>query len=125
MLDRLLKLIVVLTLALFLVQAVIGMLIRVVEGMLSQVAGAFGRAGGAVGSVLFALAGVAFVIGLLMRGIRFIGDRDPKVARERAARERAMRQRVRRPAEGVPPVNNQRAHLADPDPAVGDDEEVR
>ena len=124
MLDRLLKLIVVLTLALFLVQAVIGLLVRVVEGALTQVAGAFGRTGGAVGGVLFAIGGAAFVIGLLVRGIRFLGNRDPKLARERAARDRAVRQRVRRPAEDVPPVESHVEVVADPDPAVGEEEQV-
>ena len=74
MLDRLLKLIVVLTLALFLGQAVIGLLIRLLEGMLTQVAGAFGRTGGALGGVLFAVAGVAFLVGLLVRGIRWLRE---------------------------------------------------
>jgi len=123
MLDRLLKLIVVLTLALFLVQAVIGLLVRIFEGMLTQVAAAFGRTGGALGGALFAVAGVAFVVGVLVRGIRSLGNRDPKVARERAARDRAVRQRVRRPAEGVPPVASNAEVLADPDPAVGEEEQ--
>ena len=122
MLDRLLKLTVVLTLALFLVQAVTGLLIRVVEGTLTQVAGAFGRTGGAVGGVLFAVAGVAFLVGALVRGVRFLGNHDPKVARERAARDRAVRQRVRRPAEGVPPVESHAEVLEDPDPAIGEEE---
>jgi hypothetical protein len=124
MLDRALKLIVTLTLALFLVQAVIGLLIRILETTLTQVAEAFGRAGGAVGGVLFAIAAGALLVGFLVRGAHFIASRDPRAARERASRDRAVRQRVRRPAEDVPPMNARREVQADTDPAVGESEQA-
>ena len=114
MLDRVLKLVIVLTLVLFLVQAVIGVLIRVLENTLTQIAFAFGRTGGAIGGVLFAVASVAFLVGLVVRGVGFITNRDPRAAREHAARARAVRQRVRRPAEDVQPMNSGRQLRADP-----------
>ncbi len=123
MLDRVLKLIVTLTLLLFLLQAVIGVLSWVIEAALMGAGSVVGHAGSFLGSLLVAVAMVCFFAGLVVRFIQFLATRDPRSARDRASRERAMRQRVRRPAEGVPPLNNQRDHLPDPDPAVGQEEE--
>jgi len=123
--DRLLKTIIVGTLLLFLVQAVIGVLARVVEAALHGVLSTLGTVGGFLGQVMAALAVFSFLIGLMVRGIQFLGNRDPRTARERASRDRAVRQRVRRPAEGVPPVNHRDDHLRDPDPAVNEDQEGR
>lgn len=124
MLDRLFKTIIVGTLLLFLVQAVIGVLGRILLAALAGATSAVGHAGSLLGSLAFAVAMACFVVGVGARLVRFLTTRDPSAARERASRERAMRQRVRRPAEGVPAVNNQREHRADLDPAVGDDEEA-
>jgi membrane protein implicated in regulation of membrane protease activity len=123
-LDRVLKLIVTLTLLLFLMQAVIGVLSRVIEAALINAVSVVGQTGSFLGSLLVAVAMACFLTGLVVRFVQFVATRDPRAARERASRERAMRQRVRRPAEGVPPVNNQREHPADSDPGVGEDEEV-
>lgn len=125
MLDRVLKLIVTLTLLLFLMQAVIGVLSRVIEAALINAVSVVGHTGSFLGSLLVAVAMACFFAGLVVRFVQFVATGDPRVARERASREHAMRQRVRRPAEGVSPVNNQREHPADPDPGVGEDEEVR
>jgi uncharacterized membrane protein len=125
MLDRVLKAVITLTLLLFLLQAVVGVLSRVILAALAGAVAVVGHAGSFLGSMLVGVAMACFVVGLGVRLVRFLATRDPSAARERASRERAMRQRVRRPAEGVPPVNNQREHLADPDPAVGADDEVR
>lgn len=125
MLDRALKLIVALTLLLFLLQAVIGVLSRVLEAALTGAVSAIGHTGSFFGSLLVAVAMASFFVGLLVRLVRFVATRDPRAARERDSRERAMRQRVRRPAEGVPPHGIRREHVADADPAVGEDEEGR
>jgi hypothetical protein len=122
MLDRILKLIVTLTLFLFLVQAVIGVLARVLEAALRGFFGHLGSVGGFLGEAAVALAVMCFVIGLVVRGAQFVANRDPRVARERAARDRAVRQRGRRPAEGVPPVESRAEVLDDPDPAIGEEE---
>lgn len=124
MFDRLLKAIIVGTLLLFLLQAVIGLLSRILEATLMGTVSAVGHAGSFLGSLLVAVAMGFFIVGLAIRFVRFVATRDPNAARERASRERAMRQRVRRPAEGVPPMNNHGEHRADLDPAVGEDEEV-
>ncbi len=122
MLDRVLKAVITLTLLLFLLQAVIGVLSRVIEAALIGAVSMVGHAGSFLGSLLVAIAVACFFVGLVVRLVRFVATRDPSAARERASRERAMRQRVRRPAEGVPPVNGRREELADSDPAVGEDE---
>jgi hypothetical protein len=62
------------------------------------------------------------LLGLAVRIREALTRGDGRAGRDRASRERAMRQRVRRPAEGVPPINNRREVQADPDPAIGDDE---
>ena len=121
MLDRVLKLIVVLTLLLFLMQSVIGVLCRVLEAALVGVATALGCG---AASFLIAVAANFFLVGAIGRGFQFIANRDPRAARERASRDRAMRQRPRRPAEGVAPVGGDK-FLEDPDPAVGTDEDDR
>lgn len=122
MLDRFLKLIIAGTLALFFVQAAIGVLARVLESALHDLLAALGTVGGFIGSVLGAVVVLGFLIGLLVRAAQFIANRDPRAARERAARDRAARQRVRRPAEGVPPVESHAEVLDDPDPAIGEEE---
>lgn len=121
-LDRILKFIIVGTLALFLVQAVIGVLARVLESALHDLLAALGTASGFIGSVLGAVVLLGFLIGLLIRSAQFIANRDPRVARDRAARDRAVRQRVRRSAEDVPPVECHAEVLDDPDPAIGEEE---
>ena len=123
MLDRILKLIVTLTLLLFLIQTVIGVLARVVEAALRGLLTSVGSVSGFFGHALFALVVLFLLIGLLVRGVQFVANRDPRVARERATRDRSVRQRVRRPAEGVPPIESNAEVLDDPDPAIG--EEVR
>lgn len=121
MLDSILKLIVTLTLLFFLLQALIGLLVRLVEAALRP----FASAGGALGGIvcgLIALAGLAcLTAGLFVRTKQFVLSRDPRAARERAARDRAVRTRVRRPAENVP-VHAPEEHPPDPDPAINEDE---
>lgn len=125
MLDRTLKLIVTLTLLLFLLQAVIGVSSRVLEVALTDAVSAIRDTGSFFWSLLVAVAMVCLFVGLIVRLVRFVTTRDPRVARERASRERAMRQRIRRPAEDVPPHGIRRERVADADPAVGEDEEGR
>jgi hypothetical protein len=125
MLDRALKLIIALTLVLFLLQAVIGVFSRVIAAALMGAVSVANHAGSFLGSLLVAVAIVCLFVGLAVRLVRFVASRDPSAARERVSRERAVRQRVRRPAEGVPPVNNHREELADSDPAVGEDDGER
>lgn len=125
MLGRALTLTVTLTLLLFLLQAVIGVLSRVLGAVLMNAATILLHSGSFIGSLLAVVVMGCFFVGLVVRLVQFISTRDPRVARERASRERAMRQRVRRPAEGVPPVNNNGEHMADPDPAVGEEEADR
>lgn len=122
MLDRLLKLIVTLTLLLFLIQAVIGVLARVLEATLRGFMASLGAAGGFIVQAMVVLVVVCFVIGLVVRGAQFIANRDPRAARERATRDRTVRHRARRPAEGVPPVESGAEVLDDPDPAIGEEE---
>jgi uncharacterized membrane protein len=121
-LDRILKLIVTLTLLLFLIQAVIGVLARVLEAALGGFFGYLEIVGGFFGQAMIAVAVVCFVIGLVVRGAQFVVNRDPRAARDRATRDRAVRQRVRRPAEGVPPIESRAEVLDDPDPAIGEEE---
>jgi hypothetical protein len=122
MLDRVLKLIVTLTLLLFLMQAVIGVLARALTALLATLATTFSHTGSILRGLVTAFLGVSFVVGLALRTVQFITNRDPRAARERAARDRAVRQRVRRPAEGVPPVESYAEVLDDPDPAIGEEE---
>jgi hypothetical protein len=86
---------------------------------------AIGHAGSFLGGLLVAVGVVCFGAGLFVRFFQFVATRDPRAARDRASHERAMRQRVRRPAQGVPPVDGRREDLADADPAVGEDQEGR
>jgi hypothetical protein len=120
MLDRVLKLIVTLTLLLFLAQAVVGLVIRSLGALIGGAISGAVRAGSLVGSVIIAVVALCFFVGVIVRAARFIGNRDPRTARERASRDRAVRQRVRRPAEGVLPVTSRQATGADPDPAIGE-----
>ena len=122
MLDRILKLVVTLTLVLFLAQAVIGVLARVLESALRASLSVVGSVGGYFGSALAAPVIACFALGLLTRGIQFIANRDQRTARERAMRDRAVRQRARRPAENVPPIGSHTQVLDDPDPAIGEEE---
>ena len=122
MLDRLLKLIVTLTLLLFLVQVVIGVLVRVLEATLRGFMASLGAAGGFIVQAMVVLVVACFVMGLVVRGAQFIANRDPRAARERATSDRAVRHRARRPAEGVPPVESRAEVLDDPDPAIGKEE---
>jgi hypothetical protein len=121
-LDRVLRIVVTLTLVLFLVQAVIGVLARALEGVLRASLSAIGSVGGILSRALIVLLVACFTVGLVVRGVRFMVSRDPRAIRERAARDRAVRQRVRRPAEGVPTVESHAEVLDDPDPAIGDEE---
>lgn len=123
MLDRVLKLIVTLTLLFFLLQAVIGLLVRLVESALRPFASAVGALGGIV-CALIALAALAcLMVGLLVRARQFALSRDPRASRERAARDRAVRTRVRRPAEDVP-VHEPEEPQTDPDPAINDEDDA-
>lgn len=122
MLDRFLKLIIVGTLVLFFVQAVIGVLARVLEAALQALLAMLGTVGSFISYVLRIVLVMGFLIGLLVRAGKFIANRDPRAARERETRGRAVRQRVRRPAEGVPPVESHAEVLEDPDPAIGEEE---
>ena len=125
MLDRALKLIVTLTLILFLFQAVIGVLIRVLEAAFSGAVTSIGHAGSLVASLLVPVGMACLLAGLLVRLSRFVSTRDPRSARERSSRDRATRLRARRPVEGVPPHERRRVHVVDGDPAVGGDEDGR
>jgi hypothetical protein len=122
-LDRLLKLIVTLTLLFFLLQAVIGVLVSVLNAALYCAVSALGHAGNFLGNVLVVVVEVFFLVGLIVRGAQFVANRDPRAARERATHDRAVRQRVRRPTEGVPPVESHAEVLDDPDPAIGEERE--
>ncbi len=117
MLDRFIKLIVVLTLLLFLFQAVIGVLAQSLEALLRGARSMMGSVGGFVGALVI----LTFIVGLLVRGAQFISTRDSRAARERATRDRTVRQRVRRPSEGVPPVESRMKIFEDPDPAIGEE----
>ena len=70
MLDRILKLIVTLTLLLFLIQAVIGALARVLEAALRGFFGSLGTDGGFLGQAVMALAVACFAIGLVVHALR-------------------------------------------------------
>ena len=121
MLDRFLKLIVTLTLLLFLVQAVIGVFARALTALLATLVASVAQAGSVAGGLVVAFLGVCFTVGLVVRTVQLFANRDPRAARERAARNRAVRHRVRRPAEGVPPVESHAEVLNDPDPAIGEE----
>lgn len=121
MLDRFLKLIVSLTLLLFLIQAVTGVLVRVLEALLRGLLSSVGSLGGFFGQTVFALVVLCLLSGLLVRGVQFVANQDPRAARERASRDRAVRQRVRRPAEGVPTIGSRAEVIDDPDPAIGEE----
>lgn len=125
MFDRALKLIIALTLLLFLLQAVIGVFSRVIAVALMGAVSVVSHTGSFLGSLFVVVAIVCLFVGLVVRFVQLVATRDPRAERERASRDRAMRQRVRRPPDGVPPLNAQREHVADADPAVGEDEETR
>ncbi len=122
MLDRLLKVVVALTLLLFFVQAVIGVFARALAALLTTFISSVAHTGSVLGGLVVAFLGVCFLLGLAVRTVQLIANRDPRAARERETRGRAVRQRVRRPAEGVPPVESHAEVLEDPDPAIGEEE---
>ncbi|MEO7867203.1 MAG: hypothetical protein ABIU54_06165 [Candidatus Eisenbacteria bacterium] len=122
MLDRLLKLIVTLTLLLFLLQAVVGVLARALSALFSMLVSSAVHASSIMGGMLAAVLTVSFAVGLVVRGAQLIANRDPRAARERASRDHTVRQRVRRPSEGVPPVEGRAEVVNDPDPAIGEEE---
>ena len=119
MFDRMLKLIVILTLLFFLVQTLIGVLARAFEGLLRGLISGIGALGGLLGAVTLSATLLCLAGGLIVRTTRFLATRDPRAARERAAHERAGRTRVRRPAEGVP-VHQPEDPPTDPDPAINE-----
>jgi len=119
MIDRLLKLIVALTLLLFLLQALIGLLARVLDGALHGLIASVGAVGDIVGAMVLVAGVFSLALGLIVRSTRFLMARDPRVTRERAARERAGRTRVRRFAEGAP-IHQREVTPADPDPAINE-----
>lgn len=121
MLEKALKLIVTLTLLFFLLQAVVGLLMRLIEATLRPVATAVAALGGLLTGLIAAAALLCLTVGLLVRAKHFVISRNPRVARERAVRERAVHTRVRRPAEDVP-VHEPQAPDPDPDPAINDAE---
>lgn len=125
MLDRFLKLLVILTLLMFLLQAVIGVLGRVLEEALASLVSTLMHGSSFLMGPVAVVGALCVFTGLIIRLSHFVISRDPRSAREQASRERAMRQRVRRPAEGVPPADDRRDELPDPDPAVGEAESRR
>lgn len=120
MLDRVLKLIVTLTFALFFAQAVISVLAGLLASALGAIGARIAHAFGPVGSLLLMLAVPCFALGLVVRAVQFIGARKSKSAGDRVTRERNLRQKVRRPAEGIPPHVAHAEERADSDPDVGD-----
>jgi hypothetical protein len=118
-LDRLLKLIVTLTLLLFLVQTLIGLLARALNSAFHGLISGIAALGGMLGAVTVSAVLVCLAVGLVVRATRFLVVRDPRVARERVARERAGRTRVRRPADDTP-VHQPEEPSADPDPAINE-----
>lgn len=121
MLDKALKLIITLTLLFFLLQAVIGVLVRALEAMLRPMAGAIAALGGVLVGLLTLVGMLCLVTGLFVRARQFVLARNPRAAREQATRERAGRTRVRRPAEDAP-VHEPEEPASDPDPAINDEE---
>ena len=119
MLDRALKLIVTLTLLLFLLQAVIGVISWGIAGTVS----AIGHTCSFLGSLLVAIAVTCFAFGLLVRFVQLVTTRGPRAMHERVSRDRAMRRRARRSVEGVSPHIIRREVAVDADPAVGEDED--
>lgn len=73
MLDRVLMLIVTLTLLLFLAQAVLGVVFRVVVAVMTG-ASNIRHTGSFLGSVLAAVVAVCFVVGLLIRALRWLRE---------------------------------------------------
>jgi len=118
MLDRVLRLIVILAVLLFLVRVVFRVIDAALMGTVSASAGVSAFFAGALADAII----VCFFIGLISRGIQLIAGRDPRAARERASRERGGRQRRRQPAKGVPPMKVGRKYPPDADPAIGSGE---
>lgn len=118
MLDRVLKLIVTLTMLVFLLQAVIGLLAGLVGAALRPFASAVGSFGGIASGLVVLAALACLMAGLLVRARQLVLSRNPRAARDRAA----VRTRVRRPAEHVP-VHEPEEHLPDPDPAINEEDE--
>ena len=121
MLENVLKLTITLTLLFFLLQAVIGLFVRLLETALRPIATAAGALGGFLCGLVALAALLCLTAGLLVRARQFVLSRDPRGARERAARERAGRTRVRRPTEDAP-VHAPEEPQPDPDPAINEEE---
>lgn len=122
MIDRLIRFIAIATLLLFVLQAVTAVLTRMLAAWLTSLLASAHQAGSLFGSLLTALLAVCFAVGLIVRTVRFIAERNPRAARERDAAVRTVRLRVRRPAEDVPPIENSAKVVEDPDPAIGEEE---
>lgn len=123
MIDRYLKLIVALTFLLILLQAVTGVVTRLVESALSGMTYGASRLGSFLTGIVFVAGMVCFLAGLIVRLRGVLRSRDPRGAREHASRERAVRHNVRRPAEGVSPVEVPGRGIVDEDPAFDDEED--
>lgn len=120
MLDRVLKIIITVTLLVLLLRAVAGVLVRLTDTVLRPMSSALGALGGVLAGLL-ALAGLlCLTAGLLMRARQFVLSRDARAARDRVARERTLRTRVRRPAEDAP-VHVPDEPQPDPDPAINEE----
>lgn len=117
MLDRVLKLIVTLTLLLFLVQAVVGLVCRVLETMCLGTVSAIGHAASLVGGLLVVVGVACLFVGLGVRVHQLLTGQGSRAGREHGARERQVRLTVRRPAEGVPAATVPELP-EDPDPAL-------
>lgn len=74
MLDRVLKAIITLTLLLFLLQALVGVLGRLMNAVLTGAVSTIGHVGSFLGSVLVAVLSVCFLSGLLIRLIRWLRE---------------------------------------------------
>lgn len=72
MLDRILRLPIVLTLLLFLLQAVTGVLARVLEAALRNTMSVLGSVGGFLAQLLVGAAVVIFMVGLLIRFAQWV-----------------------------------------------------
>ncbi len=81
MLDRALKLVIVLVLLPFLVQCVIGLLARVLEAALPSSASVLGSAGSLVGWLLVDAMAVFFLVGMFVRFVQWVQDKTSRQLR--------------------------------------------